>query len=130
MQVKNRLPGIRSCIENQAITALADEIILGQFPGHNHQVAEKLLIVFTDAVKGRDMPVWNDQQMNRGGRHAIRKCCDLFILVNDVGRHAPGHNLAKNTIFSHMVCYYYNRKPGVYGASVGIGPVRALQTIS
>ncbi len=134
VEMKNRLTGVQTGIQQQPIPALADLVLLRQTAGHNHQPTEQRSILLADAVERSNVTVWNDQQVNWRSRMVIAKCRYEIILIDDIRVNCSIDDLAKNTVFNHFSCIRIIPDPLLSGQwlgdSAGISPVRLLQTIS
>ena len=109
MEMENSLPGIRPGVNYQAVSILANILLLSQFSRHQEHVSEKASIFFADAVEGSDVNIGDDQEVERGRGEPVLKGSHLFILIDDIGRRLPSNNLAKNTVFRHFNGrFYYN----------------------
>jgi hypothetical protein len=98
MQMKNRLAGVRTCVDHQPVAGFFDSFLAGDLPANRRQVPQERFIFRPDFIQGRDMPVGDDQDMDRGNRVIIPESSHQRIMVQDLCRNFAGYDFTKNTM--------------------------------
>ena len=89
MQMKDALPRIRTHVRQDAIAGLHESFVFSHLHTHPHEVPEQTLIGRADAPHGRNVPPWNDEDVDGGLRVEILKRHRLVILIDRLGGYAP-----------------------------------------
>jgi hypothetical protein len=90
MKMKNRLPGVQTGVDGQAVSACVDIFHLGQSLGNQQHAPAQNGILVVEIVEGWDMPVGYDQDMGAGGGMGIPEGGYQVILVE--------HPLGRSTL--------------------------------
>jgi len=120
VQVKNRLPTLRAGVQDEAITLIGDAFLPGQGFSHQDHVSYQGLILLLQFIDGSNVPVGNNQNVNRGNGTDVMKGCHQVIPIDDPGRRFTGDDLAEGAI----------QLSGQLSRGHGIGPYSEEQAIS
>merc|ERR1719447_56281 len=95
VQVVDRLAPIHSIVDDHSI-ALFKTLFLGNFPGSEHEVTQKVAISILSLLNHRDSLSRNHKKVHRSLRCYIIECNTLVILVDERGRDGAIQDLVKD----------------------------------
>ena len=96
MQVRHRLPGIAAVIDHDAIAAFRDAFQPGHGARGEEQSAEQFGIEIARFTEPGEMPLGDDQDVERGLRIRVVKGNQIVGFMDDPGRNFSGGDFFKN----------------------------------
>jgi hypothetical protein len=84
MDVEHGLPAVLACVHNEAITALVDTFLIGQFSSGSDEVSHQWFVRRIKCVNRFDVIVRYDQDMRRRGGINVTESRDLIVTVNNI----------------------------------------------
>lgn len=98
MSVKHHLSCVRVTVRDHAVPALINAQASGNCRGHAEDVPDDGCPLRGDVVKGRDVLLRNDDNVDgRGGVYVLEGQADV-VLEDNLGRDLPAGNLAEDAI--------------------------------
>jgi hypothetical protein len=94
--MKNRLAGLRICIDNGSVACAVDPLLFRHSPDNRKQMTQQRFIALQIIIQRSDVLAWNDQQVNRGFRINVLKRDTLFVLKEDPGWFFMSGHLTEN----------------------------------
>jgi hypothetical protein len=95
VQVKNRLPGIRSGVDDQTVPGLIQTGFSSQTASGEKHVTEQFIVGSFGFIHGYDMLLRDDQDVHGGNRAGILETDQGFIAIEDIGRYISGNDPAE-----------------------------------
>jgi hypothetical protein len=111
VEVKNGLPAMGIGVDNEPVSIPRNSFPRGNQPGGCKEAPDQLLIPVSQQVDRFDMPVRDDQDVNRRGGMHVTKSGRLPVAEDDCTRAFTGNDPAKNAV-PHLLALY----------GVGMGP--------
>ena len=102
MDVENSLCRINAGICNEAITALINSFLFGEFACCCDEMSHQLLILYFERIDRLDVPVRYDQYMSWRDRVDIAESGQLFVPINDGRFRFVRNDLAENARVCHI----------------------------
>lgn len=84
VNVKNRLPGISSIVDDQTISSLIKPPRFGKISGDEEQVSDKPSVPFIHALYVRDMFIGHDQEVRRRLWIDVFECNDHLVAIYEL----------------------------------------------
>ena len=103
MQMKNHLPGICACVDDQAVAAGGDALLFGDLLRDEEQVSQNGFIVRGDVVHGLDVFVWHNQDVRRRDGMEVAEGGRLLIAENDFRFGSAVNNFAEDAVHGRLV---------------------------
>jgi hypothetical protein len=97
VQVKNRLPGIRTGIDDQAVPGLIQAGFSSQAASGKKHVAEQVTVGRFGFIHGYNMLLRYDQDVHGGNRTGILETDQGLIAMEDIGGNISGNDPAEGT---------------------------------
>src|SRR6266508_2997596 len=101
VEVVDDLTALRPGIAREAISALAVARALRQESRHAHAMPHDRLVASLEPRDRLDVPLGNDQQVDRRLGVEVLEGEDQVVLVFDVGRAFPGSDAAEGAAVAH-----------------------------
>ena len=98
MDMKDRLPGIPSVVDDQAIPTLVQSPTFSNVSGDKEKMSNKIAVPFTHALYVRDMFIGHDQDVRRRLRIDVFKCNRHLVVVHELRRDLAINDLAKKAV--------------------------------
>jgi hypothetical protein len=95
VQVKNRLPGIRTGVDDQPVPGLIQTGFSSQAASGKKHVTEQFTVGRFGFIHGYDMFLRDDQYVHGGNRAGILETDQGFIAMEDIGRYISGNDPAE-----------------------------------
>jgi len=101
VDVPHCLPAVLAGIDDDAITTLIESLGGSDLGQRDKQVPEKLPVALLDVSQAGDMPVRDDEDMDRRDGVDILKRRHRAVLIHLFTGDLPGHDTTKDTILFH-----------------------------
>jgi len=99
VKVKDDLPAFAVAVQYQAESPLGDALLPGDVVRHQEEVSEESIITLVCIKERREMPAWNNQDVDGGLRVNVLEGYGVIILVDNLGRKLPLNDLTEETGF-------------------------------
>jgi hypothetical protein len=83
MEVRDRFPGVRPVVEDEAVTRFFQAEVPGDLGGFEEEMAEEGLVFGAGSGDAGDWFAGDDEEMDGGAGMNIMEGDDLFVLVGD-----------------------------------------------
>src|SRR5688572_5130670 len=98
MDVKDRLAGMWTCIDDQTIAILREPLLRGKLLCNDDQMPDQLFVALRQRIHRVNMPVGDDQNMCWRNGVDVAEGRNLFVAVYIRARNFACDDLAKNTV--------------------------------
>ena len=97
--MEDLLSRILPCVENDTVAAVFDSPFLCDPSGGKKNRADEAFLIFAKSIKGGDVFLWNDKDMNRSLRFDILEGKYPFVFVHDFSGDFFTDDFTKDTVF-------------------------------
>lgn len=99
VKMKYVLPAPPFDIEDQPVSSLINVQVVRYLPCPEEQFGDHGTVLVGEVVDASDVPCGDDEDVNRGLGADVFEGHDRFILIHEIGRSLPFHDLTESAVF-------------------------------